>query len=267
MLVTSPNVSKVEEGGRSVLGRVFAILECFSADQPEQSISELCGQTGLPPATVHRILASLIAWEAVERTARGCYRLGRRMWHIGAGVPSVNMLRSVARPTLIDLHKETGVMTGLAQRDGDVVTLIDVFGGRQAVASWQPRRPMGLPNCATGQVLLAFGDPEYAQTILGRLRPDRASRLRHELAEVRRAGFSVRRSGCAYWMASPVYDEAGVVEVAITLRIVGEIGDPAALGLRLVEAARDVSRELGWRGDRRRGRGHRAVDQGARQSA
>ncbi|WP_425307483.1 helix-turn-helix domain-containing protein [Ammonicoccus fulvus] len=260
-------VTKLEENGRSVLGRVFVILECFTLDQPEQTISDLCDQTGLPPATVHRILANLIEWEAVERTSRGCYRLGHRMWRIGAGVPSVHNWRTVARPTLIDLHKETGAMTALSNREGDVMILVDIFGGHQAVEAWTPSRPIGLPNCASGRVLLAFGDNASADEILNRLPADRAFELRRHLADVRRMGFSIVRHHGATWLASPVFDQNGRVEVALAMRVVGELGDPAALALRLVEAARQVSRDLGWRGDRRRDRGRVGLDQGTRRYA
>lgn len=263
--MTSPSVAKLDDNGRSVLGRVFAILECFTDDQAEQTISDLCDQTGLPPATVHRILASLITWEAVERTSRGCYRLGQRMWRIGAAVPTVSKWRSVARPALIDLHKETGAMTCLAQREGDVMILIDVFGGRREVSTWEPRRPMGLPNCASGRVLLAFGDPSYAETIMHRMPADRALELRQRLAGIRRAGFAVFVNGSETWLASPVFDADGQVTVALTLRIEGQVSDCSGFGLRLVEAARSVSRDLGWRGDRRRP--SLAAEHGLRKSA
>ena len=42
---------------------------------PEQTHGMIMHATGFPPATVHRLLAELIEWGAVERTGRGRYRL------------------------------------------------------------------------------------------------------------------------------------------------------------------------------------------------
>ena len=96
------------ESRRSVLGRAFDILECFADGEPEQTIGSLCAKTDLPPATVHRMLANLTEWGAVERTSRGRYRLGMRLWRLGWGVPSARNLKDIARPYLVDLHGATG---------------------------------------------------------------------------------------------------------------------------------------------------------------
>ena len=86
-----------DENRRSVLGRAFDILECFTDAEPEQTIGSLCAATGLPPATVHRMLASLVEWGAVERAARGKYRLGMRLWRLGWGVPGARRASAFLR--------------------------------------------------------------------------------------------------------------------------------------------------------------------------
>ena len=48
-----------EESKRSVLGRAFDILDCF-AGGAELTVAGICERTGLPPATVHRMLAELV---------------------------------------------------------------------------------------------------------------------------------------------------------------------------------------------------------------
>ncbi|HET9647693.1 MAG TPA: helix-turn-helix domain-containing protein [Microlunatus sp.] len=57
-----------DTGGRT--SRAFAILDTF-LDHPEQTHGSITRATGFSPATVHRLLAEMVAWGAVERTALG----------------------------------------------------------------------------------------------------------------------------------------------------------------------------------------------------
>ena len=134
---------------RSVLGRAFDILECFSGSA-EQSITGLCSHTGLPPATVHRMLANLVEWGAVERTGRGRYRLGRRLWRLGNDVPSSRTLKDTARPCLVDLHSMTGEIAALASVDDGRVVVADVIAGRSAFRTWTAPRHLSLLGSAPG---------------------------------------------------------------------------------------------------------------------
>lgn len=57
---------------RSVLGRAFDILDCFAGDEPEQTIAGVCAQTRLPAATVHRMLAHLVAVQPGRTGSEAC---------------------------------------------------------------------------------------------------------------------------------------------------------------------------------------------------
>ncbi len=89
---------------KSVLGRAVSLLACFGSAAEPLTITNLCAQTGLPPATVHRLVARLVDSELVERPARGRYELGERAWRLGRGVNKISRLRESARPVLVDLH-------------------------------------------------------------------------------------------------------------------------------------------------------------------
>ena len=124
----STATAELFESKRSVLGRAFDILECFAGGEQEQSITALCAHTGLPPATVHWMLANLVEWGAIERAGRGRYRLGRRLWRLGSDVPSSRALKDVARPCLVDLHamqfdapRPHLVLVGRGRLAGDVL--------------------------------------------------------------------------------------------------------------------------------------------------
>lgn len=128
------------------------------------TVAGICEETGLPPATVHRMLAALVEWEGVERLARGRYRLGARIWRLGISAPQVRRLRELAQPYLVDLHMATRGTVYLGVRDGPDA----VFGDRitrvkPTVASSKVTRRMPLQSTAGGRVLLAYSEDAWQQ--------------------------------------------------------------------------------------------------------
>lgn len=228
------------EGKRSVLGRAFDILECFSGST-EQSITALCAHTGLPPATVHRMLANLVEWGAVERAGRGRYRLGRRLWRLGNDVPSSRALKDTARPCLVDLHTMTGEVAALASPDGERVVVADVIAGRTALRSWAAPRHLPFAESAPGLVLLANMPHEVASRLVA---DSDGFKLRQRFGEVRRNGVAVARTGGMTWVSAPVFDETGQVRSTMSSVVPEERLNLPALTRLVTGAARAVSQEL-----------------------
>jgi len=240
MTVTSMSDAVLSDADakKSVIGRVFDILECFG-DRPEQTISSLCSGTGLPPATVHRMLAALSEWGAVERCSRGNYRLGMRLWRLGWGVPEMRELKDVARPVLVDLHRVTREIVAVCSRMGDEIVVADVIAGQSALTldSWSRRIPMR--GSAPGDVYMAFGGLCGGDT-----EADLDFTLRQKLHEIRRSGFAVRRSSSPdgmSWLAAPVLDESRRVRSALAMIVPDERLNVTAMSRVLVEASRRVS--------------------------
>lgn len=228
------------EAKKSVIGRVFDILECFG-DGPEQTISSLCAQTGLPPATVHRMLAALSELGAIERCSRGNYRLGMRLWRLGWGVPQMRALKDVARPVIVDLHRITGEVVAVCSRVGDEIVVADTIAGQATTPDAITRR-MPIEGTAPGDIYLAFGDP-YVAEALGPL--DFSGRQR--MHEIRRSGFAIRRPvapGGLTWLAAPVIDGSGSVRSSIAMVVPEERLNVAGMGRVLAEASRRVSASL-----------------------
>lgn len=237
------------ESKRSVLGRVFDILECFTDEAPEQTISSLCARTGLPPATVHRLLATLAEWGAVERASRGRYRLGLRLWRLGWGVPAARVLKDVARPHLVDLHGLTGEIATLCSRDGAQVIVSDVIAGRAAARQWQPPRRSGITCTAAGLAFLAHLPDVEARALVADARPDdgwpRGELAQRQLLdEVRRTGYAVTRCGGMAWVASPILDETRSVRSVLALVVPEERLNVLGMGRVVSQAARAVGQEL-----------------------
>ncbi|NPC97038.1 IclR family transcriptional regulator [Nocardioides sp. zg-DK7169] len=238
------------ESRRSVLGRAFDILECFTDGEPEQTIGSLCAKTDLPPATVHRMLANLAEWGAVERAARGRYRLGVRLWRLGWGVPTVRRLKDIARPYLVDLHAATDAVTALGSRDGDQIVLADIIAGNAAVRRQRLPRQLPITRSASGWVFLANMPREEAAELVGRDGGvDRAGDFEfwQRLGEIRRTGVAVVRGttpASLTWVAAPVFDHSREVRSTICVAVPGPQQNVVALSRAVGETARAVSRGL-----------------------
>lgn len=244
-----------DQDGRSVLRRGLSVLECFADGSTEKTIAELCAHTGLPPATVHRLLAVLVDWGGVERVARGRYRLAVRVWRLGAHAPQARTLRDVALPYLEDLYEATHALVHLTIADGLEVLYIEKISGRHAVpvtSSVGGRLP--LHASGPGKVLVAFGPPDLLDQVLAAgLKPrtkktitDEAA-FRRAVAEIRKTGFAVSREEMSPGIASvaaPIF--AGRQAVAcVSVVTTPDRLNVTALAPLTTTVARAISRALG----------------------
>ncbi len=143
--------------GRSVISKVVSLLDAFTADNPELSLGDLSRITGLPVSTTYRLASELVGWGGLERADSGTgYRIGMRLWELGALAPRGATLRELAQPFMQDLYAATGENVHLAVLDGHEALYVDTVSGRAAVPV-RSRRGGRLPLHATGvgKVLLA----------------------------------------------------------------------------------------------------------------
>ncbi|GAA3666747.1 IclR family transcriptional regulator [Arthrobacter ginkgonis] len=247
-----------DDGKRSVLGRAFEILDCFSGGA-EMTVAGICEETGLPPATVHRMLAALVSWEGVERLSHGRYRLGMRIWRLGIGAPQVRRLRELAQPYLVDLHVATRGTVYLGVRDGtdglfaDRITRVKATEG-----SARATRRLPLHRTGGGRVLLAYSPDAWNELCrmgerdagLAGLLPT----LRADLAEIRHTGAAVSRDDGLPGrtsVAAPVFgDDGGIVASVAVAFPDSRIPVPQTILPRVVAAARGISADLAKAGGR-----------------
>ena len=234
-------------GKRSVLARAFDILGCFAGGEPERSVAEVCAATNLPPATVHRMLASLAEHGAIERSGRGRYRLGTRLWRLGHGVPDIRALRDSARPALIDLHASTRLPVALATYDDNRVHLIDKIAGRSTTPIWERLGTPALHQHPAGHVLLAWDTDREAGAHAVDSRDDFA--WRQTLAQVRKVGFAhspvgAQETSPIVWAAAPVFGEDQRVTTCVLIGGKRNQHPPVALGRLVRTAAHDISAAL-----------------------
>jgi DNA-binding IclR family transcriptional regulator len=238
-----------------VLRRGLEILDSFGSSS-ELTISALCQRTGLPPATVHRMLATLIDWGGVERTARGRYRLGLKVWELGAAVPQARHLRDIALPFLEDLYEATHEVVHLGVRDDDQLVYVEKISGRRSVkATSSVGRQLPLHATGPGKVLLAYAPAELFDRLVAQGLTRRTphtitdpAKLRTALAEIRTTGVAISRNESSMGTASvaaPIRDGSGAVVASVSVVMPESRMNPVSLIPLVKTVARAISRHTG----------------------
>jgi DNA-binding IclR family transcriptional regulator len=139
----------------SVLGRVVRILRCFTSEDRGGGLSELTRRTGLPKATVHRMVQDLVAADLLAPADQG-YRLGRGLFELGMLAAPERSLLEVAIPFMQDLFLRTQETVHLGLLEGTEVVYISKIGGhRQAPTPSRIGGRMPVYCTAIGKALLA----------------------------------------------------------------------------------------------------------------
>ena len=237
------------------------MLLTFAGTGGALGVSEVSRRLGLSKAVVHRILRSLVSRRllAVEEKA-GSYRLGPAAATLGTRALRELGLREHAIPVLRRLQQETGETATVSELMGVSRVYLDQVPSLQEIKmTVEVGRPFPLHAGASSRSILAFAPPDLRRQILdgplSALTPktivDR-SELEAELARNAREGvaasFGERQPGAAS-VAAPLLAAdgraVGSISVCGPLDRFGEekVRDLYSL---LPDAAREVSRELGW---------------------
>ncbi|WP_346623881.1 IclR family transcriptional regulator [Blastococcus montanus] len=240
---------------RTAGGKLLAVLGSFSRERSALTLSEISRLVGVPLSTAHRLVGELCAWGALERADDGRYRIGLRIWELGALAPRGLGLREAALPFMEDLYEVTHENVQLAVRDDVEVVFVERFAARDAVAVLtQVGGRFALPPTGVGLVLLAHAPADVQERVLAgplrRYTPHTVTdplQLRRVLAEVRRTGVAVsdrQVTTDAVSVAAPI-EVRGSVVAALSIVVRGS--SPAAVramtpGVRA--AARGISRAL-----------------------
>ncbi|MGC0362361.1 DNA-binding IclR family transcriptional regulator [Rhodococcus sp. 27YEA15] len=240
--------------GRTSLARALGVLDVFSGDRPELTLSAIATQSGLPLATAHRYLAELVRWGGIDRTPRGTYTVGRKLWQIGTLAPTERRLRDVALPVLEDLFETTHKVVHLAVLDEDKALYVEKLTPRHAPVTSQVGHRLPLHATGPGKVLLAFGSAESRDRILSKPLPPMASgtftdsgELRNHLQNIRETGFAISRNEMTEGLASaaaPVFDSSGNAIAAISVVVPTRHQNMAGLAQVVRMAAAVITREL-----------------------
>lgn len=150
----------------SVLDKVLLVLRAFTAEDHGVPFAELQRRTGLPKATLHRVLGTLTEERLLDRVD-GRYRPGSQLFELGMLASVERTLLEVATPFLEDLYERTHETVHLGVREGhEVVYVAKIAGHRQATSPSRVGGRMPLHATAVGKALLAHAPEEVRIAVL-----------------------------------------------------------------------------------------------------
>jgi IclR family transcriptional regulator, acetate operon repressor len=246
------------ESPTRVLSKFRAVLDCFLPDNKPMTLTEVAHATGLPVSTAQRLLRSLVAEEFVGKTSAG-YVLGIGLIGWASAVRRGLTVIDAARPLMEALRDDTGETSTLLVRNGLQRICVAAVHSRHVISQRsEPGEVAPLQSGSPSKILLAW-DPDTTAAVLerglskltGNSITDPAT-LTGELARVRELGYATSQSENVEGVASigaPVRDASDRVIAALclggpTTRVTtGWLAEHTEL---VTEAARQVSRRLGW---------------------
>ncbi len=109
-------------GGVQSLARAFAILEAMADAGGEIGLSQLATQAQLPPATIHRLVRTLVDLGYVRQEPSRQYSLGPRLMRLVD--TSTKRLETLARPYMSEVVEALGESVNLAVLDGEEIVYV-----------------------------------------------------------------------------------------------------------------------------------------------
>lgn len=215
------------------VGKAFAVLESFTSEAFELTLSEVAARADLDRGTAFRLIQTLIELgylQAVPQSRR--FRLGVACLDLGYTVLSHGSLRTIVEPLLRDLVPEVGDAASLGILDGgDVIYLARVGAGLDRHK--MDRRPgTRIPaySAALGHAMLAhLQRNEQIERLESRPRVKLSERtltdldaLLARLDQVKKKGYAVSDGENAYGLrtlATPILDAQGFVIAGLSVTV------------------------------------------------
>jgi len=245
------------------LDLALRILDHLAEQASPIALTAIAQTFAASKSTVYRHLSALARHGFVRRDAStGRYAIGVKLMVLGETSRSNFEIVTVAREALLKLRDTTGQAVSLCALLDDDLVVLDLMHGRSVVEfTTRPGTRLALYASAHGKIWLAFGPGGLLQKVLNAPREawtshtiTDAKALASEVQAVRKRGWSTAPNQVVMGvntLAAPVFDHRGVLVGSIAFvgstQLIAAKPTPAQLGA-VLEAARSVSRELGWKG-------------------
>jgi len=248
----------------SVAYRVATLLDLVGRHEGGIGVREAERATGIDRSAVSRIFGQLESLGWVEQADdRGTYTVGPAMFAVAAAVRQRDSLWRAAGPLLKALTDRFNETTYLAVRRGHQVIFQDKVECSQPIRYViDLNEPFPLTTGAAGRSILSALPRGEADEVIARgltaytpMSITDPGQYRVQLDQDARLGYAYSQSG---WVArgasagSPFFDASGTCTGAITVSAPADRLTPEAarnIGPAVREAARQLSRRLGYSGD------------------
>lgn len=254
-------IALLQPGKLSALEKTLLVLECAVQGGHFSQIAEA---TGLPIATVHRILSELVSSEWLFQDKQKTYRPGPRAYRFAAELGDAAQVASLVQPHLALLSSQTGLTAHFGLLQGDQVVYVAKV---DAPKPYRMKSRVGgtipLYSTAIGKAILAtMSDEEVAASLartgLERITPRTARSLEQlltELEQIRRVGWALDDEENEEGLRCVGAAICGPSQVAMGISVTGLVHevDKGALGTiaaQVQQAVSLISKELSGGGRR-----------------
>jgi IclR family acetate operon transcriptional repressor len=238
------------------------VLKSFGPADREWGVSDLARHLGIAKSTAHRLLATLTDQSLLEQDPHtGRYRLGLAIFDLAAAAQSSDLHEAVTGP-MTELRNRTGETVQVAVLDGRDVVYVERLDSPNTLRLFLE---VGRRNAAhatgCGKAMLAFLRPDALERLLKGWQLEAKTphtitdpvKLRADLAEIRRRGYSINRresEAGVISLAAPIRDATGKAVAAISVAGPAERLEPHEFPVAQVtmEVAAAISRRMGYRG-------------------
>lgn len=253
------------ENSRNVvnsLSKGLRVLEAFSAERPEMTLSEVARAASIDPGTAFRMLNTLTMLGYVARVPDSKrFRLTLRVVDLGLHAIGRSDLRELARPILRSLVGEITEAASVGVLDGGDVLYVERVRAGLTRLGVDIRIGTNIPATSgvIGHAILAFLAPAELERVLA-IKPRRgelavsqfsSAELRRTLETVRQQGYAMQDSAFGNGLrilAAPVLDVDGYPLAAVSVAAPAVRMPPdefRALALEPVRnAASDIARAV-----------------------
>ncbi|MCG7335839.1 IclR family transcriptional regulator [Sporosarcina sp. ACRSM] len=235
------------------------IISCFSSDDPALGVGEIADRLDMHVSTTHHIVSTLCNEGVLMKDSRKKYRLGWRLLEWNNHVMFQQDVYDKAMPFVKDLISRFNGTAHIAMFDKGTVVFVLRVSSRDATPI-QTYLGSRKPAYATssGKVLLANNTIYLKETINRGLSNDgpntitNIERLKKELAEIRKKGYSIsdsENSDGMYGIAAPILSYSGEIIAAVNLvgpssYMQGNHRDTMIQSV--MNTAQSISKELGY---------------------
>lgn len=243
--------------------RMIDILQVFTFETQELSLTQICLQAGLPKTTTYRILCTLEQRNMVALDPQtGKYHLGYELVKMGNIAQSGNSLQRVAHSEMEVVTQETAQTCNLYIREGFERRCIAQVEGTQYIRRFSYLGAKYPLYCGAGKLLLAYSDASFQDQYFNSIQLKRYTdstivdeeKLKADLQQILKDGYLVtrgERDAMSATVCTPIYDYTE--KVVATITISGPIylfSDDNVLIYRekLFQASGRISRNLGYVG-------------------
>ncbi|CAK7022175.1 MAG: HTH-type transcriptional repressor AllR [Desulfovibrio sp.] len=241
----------------------MALLEHLATEGRNTGITAIAAHVGLHKSTCFGLLHTLQELGyVVQDKETGRYNLGVKVFQLGQAYTANLDLRSIAWPYLSDLAEKSLETVHLVIREGKHAVYIDKIEGPHAMTiSSQVGQRARLHCTGVGKVILAHLPSEEQDAVLSQPLEQYTEhtltdkiKLTAHLQDIRDSGLSMDDEEIELGLcciAAPIFDASATVTAAMSIsgpktRLTPKRLD--ALSVTLRDAAKAVSRRLGYRG-------------------